>query len=195
LITAAVWVRPNLTEIVKGTLGFEVPPQQGLFGSLLVITSLIGAVAGSLANLMYPYFLRDKGWVTPAYRRVQLYDLGFGVLAMIVLDLSVWVLGAQVLHPRGLTVKTTHDLAHLLSQLIGPWGGVLTYLGIFAATGSSIVGNAFAYSYMATDAYLLWRPPAGGRAEGDYRRHPGYRWMSLWVLFSPLVWVLGGKAD
>jgi hypothetical protein len=195
LISAAVWVRPSLQGILAGTIGFGIPPQKGAFGSLLIATSLIGAVAGSLANLMYPYFIREKGWVTPAYRRVQLYDLGFGVLVIIVLDLAVWVLGAQVLHPRGLPVKTTGDLANLLSQIVGPAGGVLIYLGIFAAVGSSIVGNAFAYSFMATDCYLHWRPPAAGRQPGDYRHHRGYRWMVVWCLFSPLLWVLFGRTN
>jgi Mn2+/Fe2+ NRAMP family transporter len=195
LIGAAARVGPDVRGILAGTVGFRLPPEMGGFAPLLIVTSLVGAVAGSLANLLYPYFIRDKGWNSPAYRRVQLYDLGFGVLMIIVLDLAVWVLGAQVLHPRGLTVKTTHDLAQLLTGVMGSVGGVLIYLGIFAAVASSIVGNALGYGYMATDAYLLWRPPPGERPEGDYRRHPGYRWVVLWVLFSPLPWVLAGKAD
>src|SRR5207244_11491166 len=138
LLGAAACARPSLSSILTGTLGFQLPSQSGPFDALLVVTSLIGAVAGSLANLMYPYFIREKGWTTPAHRRLQLYDLGFGVLAMIILDLAVWVLGAQVLHPRGIKVESIHQLADLLSQL-GRVGWALIYLGVFAAVGSSIV--------------------------------------------------------
>jgi Mn2+/Fe2+ NRAMP family transporter len=193
LVGAAAWVGPDWSAILRGTVGFAVPPRQGEFGSLLVVTSLVGAVAGSLANLMYPYLIREKGWTTPAYRRVQLYDLGLGVLAIILLDLAVWVLGAEVLHPRGLSVARTGDLANLLGQVVGPWGAVLIYLGLFGACATSVTGNALGYGYLATDAYLLWRSPAGERAAADYRRHPGYRWMVVWVLFSPLVWIVGGE--
>jgi Mn2+/Fe2+ NRAMP family transporter len=194
LIGSALWSGPDLGGILAGTVGFRLPPQSGSFHPHLVAVSLVGAVAGSLANLMYPYFIREKGWNTPAHRRVQGYDLALGVAVIILLDLSVWILGAEILHPRGLTVTSVADLANLLTHTLGPAGGPLLYLGVFAAVGSTIVGNALAYSFMATDAYLLWRPAAAGESS-DYRRHPGYRWMTLWSLFSPLVWVLSGKAN
>lgn len=191
LITAAALAHPNWGALAAGTFGFRIPAQSGEWDPQLVATSLVGAVAGSLANLMYPYFIREKGWTTPAHRKVQLYDLALGVLVIIVLDLAVWVVGAEILHPRGLKVESTRDLSRLLTETMGPAGGVLIYIGIFAAVGSSIVGNALAYSYMATDAFLTWRP---ARAAGtDYRKHPGYRWMTLWCLFSPLPWVFGGQ--
>jgi Mn2+/Fe2+ NRAMP family transporter len=194
LIGAALWSGPNIGGIVRGTIGFQMPVQRGDFHPHLVAISLVGAVAGSLANLMYPYFIREKGWTTPAHRKVQRYDLALGVIVIILLDLAVWVVGAEVLHPRGYTVDSIHDLAKLLSLTLGHWGGMLIYLGVFAAVGSSVVGNAMAYSYIATDAYLLWRPgkSSGG---GDYRLHPGYRWMVLWTLFSPLPWVISGTTS
>jgi Mn2+/Fe2+ NRAMP family transporter len=192
LLGSALRVGPDPVGILKGTLGFELPPQRGSFDPTLVAVSLIGAVAGSLANLMYPYFIREKGWTTPAHRKVQLYDLALGVLVIVVLDLAVWSLGAEVLHPRGLKVESIHDIAGILGHTLGQAGRVLLYLGVFAAVGSSIIGNALAYGYMATDAYLLWRP-AG--EEVDYRRHPGYRRMTIWALFSPLAWVLSGKTS
>jgi Mn2+/Fe2+ NRAMP family transporter len=190
LISAAVMAKPDGMGILKGTFGFQLPPMRGDFHPELIAVSLIGAVAGSLANLMYPYFIREKGWVTPAHRKVQLYDLAFGVLIVVVLDLSVWALGAEVLHPQGLTVGSTRDLAQLLSTAMGQWGGILIYIGIFAAVGSSIIGNALAYGYMGTDALLLWKPQAA-RGQADYRKHWMYRWIVLWAVFSPLVWMFG----
>lgn len=191
MIGSALWVGPDLKGLLAGTVGFRLPEQRGAFNPLLVATSLVGAVAGSLANLMYPYFIREKGWISPAYRRVQRYDLALGILVIIVLDLAVWVLGAEVLHPRHLKVETIADIARVLSDTLGHAGWVLFYLGVFAAVGSSVVGNALAYSYMATDAYLLWRPDPAS-AGSDYKTHPGYRWMTLWCLFSPLPWVFLG---
>ncbi len=194
LLTATALVRPDPMAILRGTFGFQLPTQQGAFDPTLVAVSLIGAVAGSLANLMYPYLMREKGWITPAHRRVQVYDLALGILVIIVLDLAVWALGAEVLHPRGLTVENTKDLAGLLTQTLGSIGGVLIYLGVFAAVGSSLVGNALGYSYMATHAYLLWRPQAAA-GDADYRSHPAYQRMVLFGLFSPLIWILPGSVS
>jgi Mn2+/Fe2+ NRAMP family transporter len=192
LIGAAAATGPDFAAILKGTLGFQLPERRGDFHPELVAVSLVGAVAGSLANLMYPYFIRQKGWTTPAHRRVQMYDLAFGVLMIVILDLAVWALGAEVLHPRGATVGNTGDLARLLSDVIGPIGGTLIYLGVFAAVGSSIVGNALAYGAMATDAHVTWKQ---GDPAADPRRHPTYRLLALWALFSPLVWVLSGRTS
>jgi Mn2+/Fe2+ NRAMP family transporter len=193
LIGAALWSGPDPAGIVSGTLGFRMPEQRGAFHPTLVAVSLIGAVAGSLANLMYPYFIREKGWTTPAHRKVQIYDLALGVLVIILLDLAVWVLGAEVIHPTGRKVESVGDIAGLLTHSLGPAGGVMLYLGVFAAVGSSIVGNALAYGLMATDAFLLWRPAKGEAPR--HREHPVYRWMTVWSLFSPLVWVAVGKTS
>jgi len=193
LIGAAVASKPDLGAMFRGTLGFQLPERRGDFHPELVAVSLIGAVAGSLANLMYPYFIREKGWTTPAHRRVQRYDLAFGVLMIVVLDLAVWALGAEVLHARGAAVNNSHDLARLLGDVMGPTGRVLLYLGVFAAVASSIVGNSLAYGYMAADAHLTWKPAAAERPA--LRSHPTYRAVALWALFSPLVWVLSGQTS
>jgi len=193
LITAALWAGPDWGGVLRGTFGFAVPPQRGSFTALVVVVSLIGAVGGSLANLMYPYLMREKGWTTPAHRRLQLYDLAFGVLAMIVLDLAVWVLAAQEF--RGASLATAMDLGDLLTHRLGPWGGTLIYLGIFAACATTVVGNGLAFSYLATDAFLVWRAPASERRAGDYRTHPLYRACVVWILCSPLAWVVGGRTS
>ncbi|MDY0166119.1 MAG: hypothetical protein RBS80_06220 [Thermoguttaceae bacterium] len=43
-------------------LAFELPPRAGSFDALLVVIAMIGALGGSIANLIYPYFLEQKGW-------------------------------------------------------------------------------------------------------------------------------------
>ena len=60
LIGVAAWSGPNPVAAAKGLFLFDIPVQNGPFGALLVVTSLIGAVGGSIANLMYPYFIQQK---------------------------------------------------------------------------------------------------------------------------------------
>ncbi len=195
LLGASLWSGPDLGAIVSGTVGFRLPETRGSFDPMLVAVSLMGAVAGSLANLMYPYFIREKGWTSPAHRTVQRYDLALGIVVLIILDLSVWVLGAEVLHSRGLQVENLADLAEVLARTLGPLGAHLFYLGVFSAVASSIVGNALGYSSIATDAFLVWSRKLRGTSDSGYRTHPGFRAMVLWCLFSPLVWLGTGQGN
>ena len=83
-----------------------------------VTLAMIGAVGGSLMNLVYPYFLEAKGWRGPQYRRVQLYDFLLGISAMLVLNLAVWVLGAELLYPDR-RIEHLEDLPNLVSNVLG----------------------------------------------------------------------------
>ena len=110
LISVAIWSGPDPKSAIKGILLFDIPPDKGPYGSLLIITALIGTVGGSIANLLYPYFIQQKGWKGRQYRKVQLYDLAFGTTILVLINLSVWTIGAEVLFPRGIHIENIDDL-------------------------------------------------------------------------------------
>ena len=193
MIGVALWSGPDPVAAAKGVLLFDIPKQSGEFGALLVIVSLIGAVGGSISNLLYPYFMQQKGWVGPKFRRLQHYDLAFGTGVLIVLNLSVWTIGAEVLNPMGVTLKDIDDLASLLTVTLGALGGPLFYLGVFAALFSSAIGNATGYGLLCVDVVNVSR--AKGTApdrRGPVNQSTLYRWFVAWGLFSPLIWSLPG---
>ena len=132
--------------------------------------AMIGAVGGSLMNLVYPYFLEAKGWAGPQYRRVQLYDLMLAIAVMIVLNLSVWILGAELLYPTS-TIRELDDLPRLLSEVLGEGGRWLFYLGVFAAIYTSVLGHAAGLAYMGSHAWLRWKAGSGPIAV-DYPAAP-----------------------
>jgi Mn2+/Fe2+ NRAMP family transporter len=189
----ALWVGPSPAGVLRGLYRLEMPGQHGKFNPLLVAVAMVGAVGGSLMNLAYPYFLEAKGWRGPQYRKVQLYDFLLAVTAMIVLNLSVWTLGAELLYPDK-QIRDLDDLPRLLSAVLGEGGRWLFYLGIFAAIYTSVLGHAAGLAYMGSHAWLRWR---AGTApiRSDYRRHPLYRWIVVWCLVSPLVWTIPGMPD
>jgi Mn2+/Fe2+ NRAMP family transporter len=191
LIGTALWVGPNPRGILEGTLTFKIPPPSGDFHPLLIATGMLGAIGGSLMNLVYPYFLDSKGWKGPRFRRVQLYDFLLAVVVMIVLDLAIWTLGAELLYPRGLTINDTDDLPRLLSVVLGPGGRLLFYLGIFAAIYTSLIGHAFGLGYLGSHSFLRFKHGVDAEIP-DYRAHRLYRWIALWCLVSPLVWTAPG---
>ncbi|HEY3119696.1 MAG TPA: Nramp family divalent metal transporter [Vicinamibacteria bacterium] len=189
----ALWVGPSPAGVLQGLYRLEMPGQHGKFNPLLVAVAMVGAVGGSLMNLAYPYFLEAKGWRGPQYRKVQLYDFLLAVTAMIVLNLSVWTLGAELLYPDK-QIRDLDDLPRLLSAVLGEGGRWLFYLGIFAAIYTSVLGHAAGLAYMGSHAWLRWR---AGTApiRSDYRRHPLYRWIVVWCLVSPLLWTIPGMPD
>ena len=115
----AIWVGPNPIGILEGTVAFKLPAAAGPYDSLLIAAGMIGAVGGSLMNLVYPYFLENKGWNSPQHRVLQTYDFLLAIIVMIVLNLSIWTLGAELLYPRGLTIEQLDDLPRLLSEVLG----------------------------------------------------------------------------
>jgi Mn2+/Fe2+ NRAMP family transporter len=187
---SALWVGFDAGELLRGLVRIEMPGRHGTYDPWHVALAMVGAVGGSLMNLVYPYFLEAKGWRGPRYRRVQLYDLLLGILVMLVLNLAVWILGAELLFPDR-HIEQLEDLPNLLTGVLGPAGGLLFYAGLFAAVYTSLVGHAVGLGCLGSHAWLRWR---AGRAVPipEPRDHPMYRWIALWCLVSPLVWTLPG---
>jgi Mn2+/Fe2+ NRAMP family transporter len=195
LVGTALWVGPNISGILKGTFAFQLPPQQGPFSAIAVAMAMVGAVGGSLLNLVYPYFLKQKGWNGPEYRRVQTYDFILAVVIMIIFVLSVWTLGAELVHTSGKKIADLESLTSLLSIVLGEGGKKLFYLGMFGAVYTSLLGNGLGLGYLASHAYQRWRAGESKEEKEDYRTHPMYRIVALWIMLSPFIWIFTGKAD
>jgi cytochrome bd-type quinol oxidase subunit 2 len=78
--------------------------------------------------------------------------------------------------------------------LLGEGGRWLFYLGVFAAIYTSVLGVAAGLAYLGSHAWLRWKAGTGPIKE-DYRQHPLYRWIAVWCLVSPMVWVIPGMPD
>jgi hypothetical protein len=137
--------------------------------------------------------LDQKGWRGPQYRRVQTYDFLVAVIIMIIFNLAVWTLGAELVHGKGKTIGSVADLANLLGGVLGEPGRILFLLGVFAAIFTSIVGAALGLACLATHAWLRWRAGTDADIPREFRTHPVYRWVVLWMLLSPLLWM--GRAE
>ena len=192
LVYLAIQAGPSPGGIARGLFSFQVPETFGRFDAEFLAVSLIGAIGGGLPSMVYPYFIARKGWVGPSYRRLQQYDLALGIIVLIILDLSVWVVGAEILHPRGLQVTDLESLANLLGASLGNLGAMVFYLGIFAALFTSLIGRSNGYGMLLSDAIAHCFP---GRAAGEQTRANIYQWAVVWLIFSPLVWVLAGYSD
>jgi Mn2+/Fe2+ NRAMP family transporter len=192
-VGSAFFVGFNPLDVLRGLYRLEMPDAQGRFNPLLVGVAMIGAIGGSIMNLAYPYFLDAKGWRGPQYRRVQLYDFLLAMTVMLVLNLAVWVLGAELLYPDK-RIRSLDDLPALISSVLGEGGRWLFYLGIFSAIYTSILGHAAGLASLGTHAWLRWRN-ATRSVTSQLQRHPLYRGIVVWCLVSPLIWTLPNMPD
>ena len=189
LIGVAIWTGPDPISATKGILMFNIPETSGSFGSLLVITSLIGAVGGSIANLLYPYFIQQKGWNRPKFRKVQLYDLAFGTIILVVINMSIWTIGAELLFPKNISINNLDDLGLLLTLTIGKYGEPIFFIGVFAALYSSVIGNAVGFGFLITDTVQVIKSNHTIKSEPlNVSQSKIYRFVIIWCLFSPLIW-------
>lgn len=138
---AAIASRPDPGEIVRG-LAFSNPPNTGAFATLLVAAAIIGVVGGSAGNLMYPEFIRDKGWRGPGFLRMQRLDLLSGVIAVVVVNLSIWIVAAEVLRPEGRQISSLEDFSVMMTLALGPVGPWLLWIGLAMAAFCSLTSYA-----------------------------------------------------
>jgi Mn2+/Fe2+ NRAMP family transporter len=194
-LALAVMSGPDVTGIIKGTIGFSIPPDEGVHGALLVAVSVIGAVAGSVANFVHPYVMRQKGWVGPEHKRVQRNDLLFAVFVGIIINLAIWIVGAEILRPNGIEVNTLADLGKALEMFFGSIGWYVFFVGVFATLFASIAGKTTAFPMLITDAFQHVSPGRRERYGKEFHRDPMHKWFMLFILVTPLVWSLPGMPD
>ena len=194
-IGLAIASKPDAVEMAEGIFAFSMPEGTGVFGAMILTISLVGAVAGSLTNFLYPHSMREKGWKDATYKKIQRNELLFSTVMLIVLNLSIWVVGAEVLRPAGIEVESLEDISQALSMNFGRIGSVVFYLGVFGAFYSTIIGVANGYTGIVLENVHIFKPERreayGDKTEDD----PWYKYISIFYLITPLVWALPGMPN
>ncbi|MCC6293049.1 MAG: Nramp family divalent metal transporter [Bryobacterales bacterium] len=179
-------------------LEFKLPP--GGLTSAVAVFGITGVGASEL--FMYPYWCVEKGyarktgarpaapsdaaaWRTRAFGwvRVMNMDILASMLIYTIATIAFYLLGAGVLHTRGL-VPASSDMIPVLSnmytQTLGGWSVWLFYLGAVATLYGTIFAATAAESRVAADLCRLL-----GRFEADdYQARLRYRRRFVWILTS-----------
>lgn len=187
---AVVKVGCNWGAFFKGLFTPQIPASTGgLVGTWTFMASLLASAGGSVCNLLYPYFLKEKGWNKPEFRKVQVYDLLLGIIMMIVLNLAIWIIGAEIMNPVGGHVKSLDDLVNALSSVIGPIGGTLIWLGVFGATFSSYLGLSFSFLRLTMDSVFILKPERE-KKYGVHDKDPLWKPLVVLIMICPIIWAL-----
>lgn len=144
----------DLVEMVKG-LTFSIPKDNGPFDAIFIAVATIGTIGGSALNLLYPYFMDERGWNGPQYRRLQQFDLMAGMLPLLIINILFWIVAAETIRGTGMTVSNENDLATMMEMAVGPYGPALLWFSLFLAAFSSFPANARGFANLMFNGFHL----------------------------------------
>lgn len=186
--------RFDIVEFAKGMV-FSMPPQQsGLFAAIVVAVSTIGSVAGSSMNLLYPGFMKEKGWTDARYRKVQTIDLISGMIPLFVINMLFWVVAAESTWRVGGTLSTEQDLANMMYGIMGPVGPTMLWICLFLAVFSDMPTQAYGITQLALDGINI----GSGRDKkiGEVEKDPWFKRIQVGLyMILPLISTLPNAPD
>ncbi|MFN8096266.1 MAG: Nramp family divalent metal transporter [Vicinamibacteria bacterium] len=159
-------------------LRFRLPPS---FNVAFAAFGVIGVGASEL--IYYPYWCLEKGyahrvgrgdgsaaWLARArgWLRVMKIDASLSFVLYTSATLAFYVLGAAVLHGKGLAVEDARmieTLSHMYRETFGPWSLWVFLVGAFAVLYSTVFGATASNARLFADAVELFGLVryAGGR--------------------------------
>jgi Mn2+/Fe2+ NRAMP family transporter len=151
-------------------LRFRMP---GAFNTAFATFGIIGVGASEL--IYYPYWCLEKGygrsvgvndgspaWLSRArgWLRVMRADAWLSFLIYTLATLAFYLLGAAVLHAKGLVVEDRdmiQTLSHMFQETFGGWSLWLFLVGAFAVLYSTVFGATASNARLLADALSLFR--------------------------------------
>ncbi len=126
---------PAIDELVMGLVP-QMPKGAEMLSIALVATSfsIVGAFYQS-------YLVRERGWKKgdyPVCRREALT----GIVVLGFITMMVITAAGAVLYPRGISVASAADMGEAIRPLFGDFSSTVFMTGLFAASFSSLIGNA-----------------------------------------------------
>ena len=191
LLIAALLSNPDPVGILSGTLVPSLPQAQGLYSAALIVMALIGAEAGSTGNLIYAYFIREKGWKDVSALKQQRFDLATGIIALFVMGGLLQIAAAGTIHPLGVQVESPEDLGRIYWETQGVLGLVAFTLGLWGAAFSTFIGLNMAFAFITTDICRNFVPGLKDleiqkKAGYTPNKDPIYKWCIFFFSFAPM---------
>jgi Mn2+/Fe2+ NRAMP family transporter len=181
-------------DLAQGLL-FELPANG--FAVAIAVFGITGVGATEL--MMYPYWCGEKGYArftgqadgSDAWRRrakgwtaVMRVDIFASMIIYTLATAAFFLLGAGILHPRGLNPDSNRMipvLSEMYTQTLGPWALWLFYAGAIATLYGTIFAATAAHSRLYADLARL----LGGFPRQDYAAR--VKWRQRFVVLLATV--------
>lgn len=151
--------QPNLSLMLRGFIP-SLPS-----GSELLTIALVASSFSTVAAFYQAYLVQEKGWKQSDYA-VAMRESRNGILVLGALSGMIMIVAAAILHEANIEVKAASDLGLALEPLFGRFATVAFMVGFFAASFSSLIGNATIGGALIADAFGLGRSLSSWQVRG-----------------------------
>ncbi len=191
VIATAIFIKPDLVEIIKGIVIPSIPhyvnaegKEQGVIWTL----ALMGGVGGTLTILSYGYWIREKGRTSNNFLKTCRIDLIAAYSMTALFGMSMIVISSHINIERESGAKLIITLAEKLKEIIGSAGSILFMLGAWAAVFTSLLGVWQSVPYMFADFWQMFtrKDSAVAPSPVDTKSKP-YRMYLLAISIIPLI--------
>lgn len=137
--------RPDLSKLIV-QFTFSIPEGSELLALALVASSF------SIAGAFYQsYLVQEKGWTKSSSKSPERESIA-GIIILGVITSTVLLVGASVLFPKGIEVNSATEMGMALEPIFGAYASKMFMIGLFAASFSSLLGNATLGGVLISDA-------------------------------------------
>ena len=142
-----VMAAPSLVLIFKGMVP-SIPS-----GSEYLIITLTASSFSIVGAFYQSYLVKEKGWKSEETSDCM-KESQTGIIILGLLSTMVMICAASVLHQKDIEVKNASDLGMALEPLFGAFTSKAFMIGFFAASFSSMVGNATIGGVILADTFF-----------------------------------------
>lgn len=147
-LATVIITKPSLTKILQGlTPSF---PQ----GSEMLTIALVASSFSVVGAFYQAYLVREKGWSSKDVKSCSREAI-VGITALGTLTMLVMVCAGSVLYPQGIAINTATDMGMAIEPLFGRFTAILFMFGLFAASFSSLIGNATIGGTLLADTFKV----------------------------------------
>lgn len=140
--------KPTFSALLEGFIP-DIPA-----GSEMLTIALVASSFSVVGAFYQSYLVQEKGWKINSLRRGKRESLA-GILILGLISSFILINAAAILHPQGIQVNSATDMGLALAPLYGNTATFIFMLGLFAASFSSLIGNATIGGSLLSDAFSL----------------------------------------
>ncbi len=142
--------KPNPLIIFR-QFSFSIPEGSEFLAMALVASTF------SIAGAFYQsYLVQEKGYSKEQGKLSEKEGVS-GIIILGLITSMVMLVAGSVLYPKGIQVNSATEMGKALEPIFGSYSTIIFMLGLFAASFSSLIGNAALGGVMISDALGLGR--------------------------------------
>ena len=139
---------PQLSDMARGL----VPSLPS--GSELLVIALMASSFSIVGAFYQSYLVQERGWKRNEVKQSQ-YESLTGIIILGMVTFMIMSAAGSVLFPQGIGVNSAAEMGKALEPLFGKLASTVFMIGLFAASFSSLLGNATLGGAVLGDALSL----------------------------------------